>query len=250
MNKDVTLFSKNNAEPDESNIQGNEEDSKRNTSERLELKFWNEMKKVHPRNERMLIYDQKIKNGLIYRGDGQDKEFKTNCMNEKNPDAIIYPDKNNLNTILKNSLKNDPLKKNPKKKKLARKWKILIGSVALAIIAAVIVLCVIFLREKEEKFENETYVTGLTYKENQVMRFQNKKTTTLNFDLVGFSDPTSPNELIEYSDYLIGISKRSNEREGEVDKEIFEGYIFQENYILYNGTNKMLLQNSSLFQEV
>ncbi len=121
MNKDVILFSKNNAEPDESNIQGNEDYSKRNTSERLELKFWNEMKKVHPRNERMLIYDQKIKNGLIYRGDGQDKEFKTNCMNEKNPDAIIYPDKNNLNTILKNSLKNDPLKKNPKKKKISKK---------------------------------------------------------------------------------------------------------------------------------
>ena len=50
--------------------------------------------------------------------------------------------------------------------------------------------------------------------------------------------------------FLCAISKRSNEREGEVDKEIFEGYIFQENYILDNGTNKMLLQNSSLFQEV
>ena len=253
---DKLIFSNNNnnVEHDETNNQGNEDYSKRNNSERVELKFWNEMKNIHPRNERMHIYNEKIRNGLIYRGDIPTSDNNNaNIIIQKNKEPIIYPDKKNIkNTIkntIKNSIKNDPSKNN-KKKKLALKWKILIAFLALGIIAAVIVLCLLFLIEKEKKSEKENYITGLTYKENQVMRFQNVKKTKIDFDFGEISVDDTSRTLIEYSDYVIGISKRGNEKEGQVEREIFEGYIFLENYILDNETNKMLLQNNSLFQDV
>jgi 2-C-methyl-D-erythritol 2,4-cyclodiphosphate synthase len=51
MNKQVK---EENNQPDKSN-------SKSKISERLELKFWNEMRNVNPRNDRMEIYAEKIR---------------------------------------------------------------------------------------------------------------------------------------------------------------------------------------------
>jgi hypothetical protein len=101
----------------------------------------------------------------------------------------------------------------------------------------------------------EDLISGLIYKRNQIMRFQNKKTTKIIFD---FGDINEINEInkenksktfIEYFDFVIGIINEDKIIENHIEKDIYTGYIFLENYIIDNETEKILLQNNSLFDE-
>ena len=96
----------------------------------------------------------------------------------------------------------------------------------------------------------EKLVSSLTYKVNQILKFQNIKKTKINYE---FDDKVNPNEtrtLIEYFDYIVGISSQDKIIEDNKEKEIYNGFIFLENYMIDNETEKMLMQNSSIFNEI
>ena len=81
------------------------------------------------------------------------------------------------------------------------------------------------------------------------MRFQNTKTTFISFDFGNMSSPNSSKTFIEYFDFIIGVSSKDIIVENNIQKEICSGFIFLENYMIDNETHKMLLQNSSLFED-
>lgn len=95
----------------------------------------------------------------------------------------------------------------------------------------------------------EELVSGLTYQENQIMKFQNVKTTKINYEFGNADIPNESRTLVEYTDFIIGIISKDKIVENDVEKEIFSSYVFLENYMIDNGTEKMLMQNSSLFEE-
>ena len=207
-------------------------------SERAQLQFWNNMRKIENSKKRMEIYGDSLRNELFKRN-GNNKHKKEQ---EKMPDPIIYSQKNNI--IFKKS----------QKKKFPLKYKILIAVLILALIGIMIYL---FMPKTppippipEPKYSKESFVTGLTYKENQIMKFRNIKTTKVNFDFENITTTNSTKTIKEYSDYVIGITKSDKVIENNTEKEIFEGFIFLENYLLDNETNKMLLQNSTIFDDI
>ena len=148
--KITNIFSKMNKQVKEDNNQPDKSNSKSKISERLELKFWNEMRNVNPRNDRMEIYAEKIRKGLIYKGDllkmirdEEDKmakekrereqkeldEMEAN-LNQKNQETIANPDRKIL------------AKKEARKRRAIR-IRILIALLILIIIAAVVLLFLI-----------------------------------------------------------------------------------------------------------
>ena len=75
-------------------------------------------------------------------------------------------------------------------------WLILIV-IFILIILIIIGVAIYFLLQKGEppNFDHESFVTGLTYKQNQVLRFQNIKTTKIFFDFGNMSIPNQNNTL-------------------------------------------------------
>ena len=137
---------------------------------------------------------------------------------------------------------------------LKLKNKTFIGILILLILAFIAIMIYLFWPklhlDPEPKKDKESFVTGLTYKENQVMKFRNIKITKVNFDFENVTTTNSTKTIKEYSDYVIGIIKSDKVIENNTEKEIFEGFIFLENYLLDNETNKMLLQNSTIFDDI
>ena len=216
-----------------------EEVTKAYNSERSEEQFWNNLRKVDNPNDVKKIYGDKIRQKLFGRNKNKksNNENKNAAEQEIIPPTIIYPQRNNIF-------------QRPSKKKLSLKYKILIAISILILIAIGVIIYINIRRPPETIRGNEKFVTGLTYKENQIMRFQNIKQTKIVFDFGNMSVANNTKILKEYSDYIIGINKRDKVVENQTEKEIFQGFIFLENYMIDNKTNKMLLQNSSLFDNI
>ena len=208
-----------------------------NTSDRSNAKFWKDMKKIKPSNERMKLYGQKVRNELFHKSENiYSNENKNESEQETSSKEIIYPNKKfNLN--------------NPQKTKIPIKIKITIGIFILIFVALKIYIIISFLGEGPT-FESEKFVTKLNYKENQIMRFQNLKTTKIFFDFGNMNVTNTNKTLKEYFDFVIGINKHDIVIENKTKKDIFQGYIFLENYMLDNESSKMLLQNSSIFDKI
>ena len=125
----------------------------------------------------------------------------------------------------------------------------------LWIITVLILLCVIgsalYLYLKPIKYHSnfEKLISSLTYKKNQILKFQNIKTTTIDYEFGNIDAPNERTKLIEYFDFVIGIASQDKVVENNTEKEVFSGFIFLENYMIDNETEKMLMQNSSLIEE-
>ena len=89
-----------------------------------------------------------------------------------------------------------------------------------------LLLFVYYFYLKKPKWKYESFVTGLTYKENQIMRFQNIKTTKIFFDFGNINEANSTKTLKEYFDFVIGITNKDKIIENNIAKEIFQGFIF------------------------
>ena len=194
------------------------------------------------RGENYILLDKNIKIMDLGINSGDKIEVKTSDDILETNAEFIYP-------IKKSNNKNDILEKK-EKKKCSLKCKIIIGLFILILAIVIVVICLLFLLRKKSKWENENFVTGLTYKENQIMKFQNIKTTKISFDFGNISEANTIKILKEYFDFVIGIIKKDKIIENNIAKELFQGFIFLENYILENETSKMLLQNSSLFRNL
>ena len=117
-------------------------------------------------------------------------------------------------------------------------------------VLTIIALVIYFLLGKHNAdFKKENLVTGLTYKKNQIMKFQNVKTSKVFFDFGNFSTPNESKTFKEYFDYVIGVLSEDKIVEDEIEKEVYSGFIFLENYLIDNETEKMLLQNSSILED-
>ena len=125
----------------------------------------------------------------------------------------------------------------------------------LWIITVLILLCVIgsalYLYLKPIKYHSnfEKLISSLTYKKNQILKFQNIKTTTIDYEFGNIDAPNERTKLIEYFDFVIVIASQDKVVENNTEKEVFSGFIFLENYMIDNETEKMLMQNSSLIEE-
>ena len=96
----------------------------------------------------------------------------------------------------------------------------------------------------------EKLISSLTYQENQIMKFQNVKKTKINYEFNNVDNPNETRTLIEYFDYKIDISSQKKIVEDNKEKEVYSGFIFLENYMIDNETEKMLMQNSSIFNDI
>ena len=136
-------------------------------------------------------------------------------------------------------------------RRIPLKFKVILILLLLVIISLIgIGIYLYFRRRKREPIGHENFVTGLTYEENQIMQFQDVATRNVFFNFENISTPNASQTLIEYFDYVLGISSKETRKENNVIKELFSGYIFLENYMIDNGTKKMLMQNSSLLEEI
>ena len=145
------MFSPIDIKPEQNDTQKNKSRSKGKVSERLELKFWNEMRKINPPNDRMEIYAEKIRKGLIYKGNilkiyenEEDKMKRKKRENEKKElDKMgVYLNQKNKENYTKSNESNSSKKTD--ENKLALKWKILIALLILIVIAGVVLLCLFF----------------------------------------------------------------------------------------------------------
>ena len=145
------MFSPIDIKPEQNDTKKNKSRSKGKVSERLELKFWNEMRKINPPNDRMEIYAEKIRKGLIYKGNilkiyenEEDKMKRKKRENEKKElDKMeVYLNQKNKENNTKSNESNSSKKTD--ENKLALKWKILIALLILIVIAGVVLLCLFF----------------------------------------------------------------------------------------------------------
>ena len=137
------------------------------------------------------------------------------------------------------------------KDKKPLKKKIFIIILMILILGVSISLILYFLLRKKEKpnlIESEHLISGLTYKKNQILRFQNIKTTKILYDFGNMSTPNASKIFKEYFDFVLGINDQEKKIENNIEKDTFSGFIFLENYMIDNETHKMFLQNSSLFE--
>ena len=177
---------------------------------------------------RMVIYGNYIRNELFHRR--QRPIQRENIANE----IIENPNIDNRNS-----------------RRLPLKFKVIIVVLSLALLILIGIGLYLYFREPiREPIGHENFVTGLTYEENQIMRFQDVVTRNIFFDFGNMSTPNASQTLIEYFDYVLGISHKEARKENNIRRELFSGFIFLENYMIDNGTNKMLMQNSSLLQEI
>ena len=211
------------------------------------------------KGKKYVLLDKKIKIMELDLNSGDKIEVQSPNNNlETNSDIIItdipfkseenrISDKYNLEQKEIIYQKNDVLTEN-NKKKCPLKLKIFIGVIILITIG--LLLYFFIPRHNNSDYEYETFVTGLTYKEYQIMRFQNIKTTKILYDFGSITETNTSKTIKEYFDFVIGINEMNKVVENNIVKELFQGFIFLENYMLDNGTSKMLLQNSSLFDHI
>ena len=179
---------------------------------------------------------------------------KIKKLNEQNDEPIVYMKSNNyLQTV-------DPI---PQinfvpKKKFPLKWKIIIISSIILLLLLIIFLILYFTgvispskppEESETNYKQEDLISGLNYKQNQIMKFRNIKRTNIFFDFADMDPSNNSKTLIEYFDYVIGITNHDKVIENSIEKDTFSGFIFLENYLIDNETDKMLLQNSNLLEQ-
>ena len=192
------------------------------------MKFKEILKGIIDPAQRMKIYGQYVRNEFIIPEDPKPSP-KTNkeIIYQKEPQLVIQ------------------------KQKLSKKWLIflivwlIVGLIGLGIFIIYLSLS----KPLKKKPTPEKLVSGLTYQENQIMKFQNVKTTKINYEFGNADVPNESKTLIEYIDFIIGIISKDKVVENDVEKEVFSSYVFLENYMIDNGTEKMLMQNSSLFEE-
>ena len=148
--KITNIFSKMNKQVEEKNNQPDKSNSKSKISERLELKFWNEMRNVNPRNDRMEIYAEKIRKGLIYKGDLlkmiRDEEDKMEKEKREREQKELEEMEANLNQRNQETIANPDRKilaKKEARKRRAIRIRIFIALLILIIIAAVVLLFLI-----------------------------------------------------------------------------------------------------------
>ena len=202
---------------------------------------------------------------------------KIDIQKEEIDEPIIYKrasnyieTSNNISSVNINSIS---------KKKMPLKWKIVIITSVIIIICLIIALILYFVYRSSSSpqypsssdqlnlldpsdslhiiqplipqisYIPEDLVSGLTYQKNQIMRFQNKKTTNIIFDFLDINTENNSKKLIEYFDYVIGIIDQAKVYEDNIEKDVFSGFIFLENYLIDNETDKVLLHNSSILEE-
>ena len=157
-----------------------EEDIKDN-SER-NFGFWRIMRFVNNKTKRAKMYGNYIRNKL----------FHTTTTNNH----IVDENENQENVPNPNP--------NPIQRKCSLKLKIIIGLIIFFIISAAIIITIFFFPKGPiPNIKKETFITGLTYKKNQIMKFQDIKTTKIVFDFGNISQPNANKTLIEYFDYTI-----------------------------------------------
>ena len=189
------------------------------------MKFNEILKGIIDPAQRMKIYGQYVRNEFIIPEDPiQSPKTNKEIIYQKEPQLVIQ------------------------KKKLSKKWLIflmvllIVGLIGLGIFIIYLSLS----KPLKKKPTPEKLVSSLTYQENQIMKFQNVKT---NYEFGNADVPNESKTLTEYIDFIIGIISKDKIVENDVKKEVFSSYVFLENYMIDNGTEKMLMQNSSLFEE-
>ena len=177
---------------------------------------------------------------------------KVKKLNLQNDELIIYRQSTNYLQTQDNSQTNINF---IPKKKFPLKWKIII---IISIIIFLILLTFLILyfagifspknppEQKQENYNQEDLISGLNYTNNQIMKFRKIKKTNIIFDFADNNSTNNSKTLIEYFDYVIGIINEDKEIENNLEKFKFSGFIFLENFLIDNETDKMLLQNSSL----
>ena len=164
-------------------------------------------------------------------------------LEHKSDEPIIYMKTNNK------ILETKDFKFQKDKKSLKKKIFIII--LIILILGISIPLILYFLLRKKHKpnqLQSEYLISGLTYKKNQILRFQNIKTTKILYDFGNMTTPNASKIFKEYFDYVLGITNSEKKIENNIEKDTFSGFIFLENYMIDNETHKMFLQNSSLFE--
>ena len=175
------------------------------------------------------------------------QEIKIDSKNQiqsNDPAEIIYK------PVRKHSIKN---KKNTNKNRFCCLKILIIISIAAILIGLGVGLYFLLKKKTPESTEltpPEKLVSGLTYQVNQILKFQNIKKTKINYEFDDKDNPNDTRTLIEYFDYIIGITSEDKLVEDNKEKEVYAGFIFLENYMIDNETEKMLMQNSSIFEEI
>ena len=254
---------------------------KRNISNKKENKEKEIIKNSTEKKEEIKI----VKEPIIFQEELNisEKEIskpKIEKNNELNDEPIIY--KHSSNYLETGNQINETDINNVQNKKLPLKWKIIIIISSIIILLLIIFLIIYFKlilpsspntilssslppsspyspspsssSEEEQpdlkiNYFKEDLVSDLTYKENQIMRFQNIKTTNIIFDFYNITTNNNSKKLIEYFDYVIGIVDQDKVIDNFTEKETFSGFIFLENYLIDNETDKMLLQTSDILKE-
>ena len=213
-------------------IKVKDENKQPNSKEQL-----NEEKKEPKETEDELNYQISEKDIEI------DKNKKALNLEPKSDEPVIYMKNNNKISEIKD------IKFQKDKKPLKKKIFIII--LMILILGVSISLILYFLLRKKEKpnqIESEHLISGLTYKKNQILRFQNIKTTKILYDFGNMTTPNASKIFKEYFDFVLGINDQEKKIENNIEKDTFSGFIFLENYMIDNETHKMFLQNSSLFE--
>ena len=196
-------------------------------TEKEKKKFNEILRGIKTRNLRMKVYDQYRRNNFVIPEDEEepDSRRKIEVIYKKQPEPEI------------------------KKQKKSKKFLIFIIIGIILVLIALGIALYFILRKQQEKPIPEKLISNLTYKENQIMKFQNVKTTKINYEFGNVEASNSSKIFKEYFDFRIGIISQDKIVENKTEKEVFSGYIFLENYMIDNETEKMLMQNSSLFEE-
>ena len=129
-----------------------------------------------------------------------DKNKKALNLEPKSDEPVIYMKNNNKISEIKD------IKFQKDKKPLKKKIFIII--LMILILGVSISLILYFLLRKKEKpqIESEHLISGLTYKKNQILRFQNIKTTKILYDFGNMSTPNATKIFKEYFDFVLGIN--------------------------------------------
>ena len=213
---------------------GSERKTVGNYTEKQKIIINEYLKGKYSFKERMDIYGKYIRGNIIIREEPElNAESIPKQDREKSQKEIIY------------------------QRELIRRQKKVQKCLHLILLIVSVLICLgfigfalyLFLSPTKHHPHFEKLVTGLTYKKNQIMKFQNIKTTKIDYEFGNIDASNETKKLIEYFDFIIGISSQDKVVEDNIEKEVFSGFVFLENYMIDNETEKMLMQNSSLFEE-
>ena len=131
-------------------------------TEKEKKKFNEILRGIKTRNLRMKVYDQYRRNNFIIPEDEEepDSRRKIEVIYKKQPEPEI------------------------KKQKKSKKFLIFIIIGIILVLIALGIALYFILRKQQEKPIPEKLISNLTYKENQIMKFQNVKTTKINYGAI------------------------------------------------------------------